>query len=398
MSRITIVVDVESTPLEQITKQLFKLIDVVKISELDPRRSVERELLLATVKRARRTARPRWSSWSTSSRARSSPSASRRSPSASRAIPTSSTILRSCSTVMASLSSSAPDGWRCPNSIASARLRAVNPTPTTERLADMAATVYYADGRRSFDHPRQEGRRHRLRLAGPRPRAEPEGVGRRRRRRPAPRVVVGGQGRGCRSHGDDDRRGRRVGRRDHAARARHRAEGDLRRAHRAAHGRRQGARLRPRLQHPLRSHPAARRLRRDHDRPEGPRPPRAPHLHRGRRRAGADRRRPGRHRGRPRDIALSYADAIGGTRAGVIETTFAEETETDLFGEQAVLCGGLTALVQAGFETLTEAGYAARDGLLRVPARGEAHRRPDVRRGHRRHAVLDLATPPSTAT
>jgi ketol-acid reductoisomerase len=61
--------------------------------------------------------------------------------------------------------------------------------------------------------------------------------------------------------------------------------------------------------------------------------------------------------GHARDLALAYADAIGGTRAGVIETTFTEETETDLFGEQAVLCGGLTALVQAGFETLTEAGY-----------------------------------------
>src|SRR5436190_16790152 len=57
-------------------------------------------------------------------------------------------------------------------------------------------------------------------------------------------------------------------------------------------------------------------------------------------------------------LALSYAKAIGGTRAGVIRTTFTEETETDLFGEQAVLCGGLTALVQAGFEVLTEAGYA----------------------------------------
>ncbi|MFH7341079.1 ketol-acid reductoisomerase [Streptomyces sp. KHY 26] len=56
-------------------------------------------------------------------------------------------------------------------------------------------------------------------------------------------------------------------------------------------------------------------------------------------------------------LALSYAKGIGGTRAGVIETTFTEETETDLFGEQAVLCGGLTGLVKAGFETLTEAGY-----------------------------------------
>ncbi|MGA0325324.1 MAG: ketol-acid reductoisomerase [Ilumatobacteraceae bacterium] len=62
--------------------------------------------------------------------------------------------------------------------------------------------------------------------------------------------------------------------------------------------------------------------------------------------------------GQAKDIALSYADAIGGARAGVIETTFTEETETDLFGEQVVLCGGLTRLVQAGFETLVEAGYA----------------------------------------
>jgi ketol-acid reductoisomerase len=58
------------------------------------------------------------------------------------------------------------------------------------------------------------------------------------------------------------------------------------------------------------------------------------------------------------EVALSYASAIGGGRSGVIETTFKEECETDLFGEQAVLCGGLTALIMAGFETLVEAGYA----------------------------------------
>jgi ketol-acid reductoisomerase len=61
--------------------------------------------------------------------------------------------------------------------------------------------------------------------------------------------------------------------------------------------------------------------------------------------------------GRARELALSYAAGIGATRAGVIETTFAEETETDLFGEQAVLCGGVSALVKAGFDTLVEAGY-----------------------------------------
>lgn len=58
-----------------------------------------------------------------------------------------------------------------------------------------------------------------------------------------------------------------------------------------------------------------------------------------------------------RDRAMAYAKGIGGTRAGVLETTFREETETDLFGEQAVLCGGLSALIKAGFETLVEAGY-----------------------------------------
>lgn len=61
--------------------------------------------------------------------------------------------------------------------------------------------------------------------------------------------------------------------------------------------------------------------------------------------------------GKARDRALSYAKGIGGTRGGVLETTFREETETDLFGEQAVLCGGLSALIKAGFETLVEAGY-----------------------------------------
>nr|MBU6203436.1 ketol-acid reductoisomerase [Acidobacteriota bacterium] len=61
--------------------------------------------------------------------------------------------------------------------------------------------------------------------------------------------------------------------------------------------------------------------------------------------------------GKAKELALSYASAVGGGRAGVIETTFPEETETDLFGEQVVLCGGLTALVQAGYETLVEAGY-----------------------------------------
>jgi ketol-acid reductoisomerase len=61
--------------------------------------------------------------------------------------------------------------------------------------------------------------------------------------------------------------------------------------------------------------------------------------------------------GNATSLALEYANAIGGTRAGVMETTFQEETETDLFGEQAVLCGGVSSLIKAGFETLVNAGY-----------------------------------------
>ena len=62
--------------------------------------------------------------------------------------------------------------------------------------------------------------------------------------------------------------------------------------------------------------------------------------------------------GKAKDLALAYAKGVGGTRAGVIETTFKDETETDLFGEQAVLCGGVSELIKAGFETLVDAGYA----------------------------------------
>ncbi len=70
--------------------------------------------------------------------------------------------------------------------------------------------------------------------------------------------------------------------------------------------------------------------------------------------------------GKARDIALAYAKGIGATRAVVLETTFSEETETDLFGEQAVLCGGITSLIKAGFETLVGAGYAPEMAYLEV--------------------------------
>ena len=120
---------------------------------------------------------------------------------------------------------------------------------------------------------------------------------------------------------------------------------------------RQDADVRARLQHPLRHDHAAGRRRRHDDRAEGARAIACASCTW---RAAARRRCSPCTRTRPgsaRALALSYGKGIGVTRAGVIETTFAEETETDLFGEQAVLCGGVSALVKAGFETLTEAGY-----------------------------------------
>ena len=92
--------------------------------------------------------------------------------------------------------------------------------------------------------------------------------------------------------------------------------------------------------------------------------------------------------GKARALALSYGKGIGVTRAGVIETTFAEETETDLFGEQVVLCGGVSALVKAGLRNADRGRLPARGRLLRVPARAEADRRPDVSRRPELHALL----------
>ena len=203
-----------------------------------------------------------------------------------------------------------------------------------------------------------QGRDHRLRLAGPRARAQPARLGRRRARRPAARSREPSRG----------RRGGRLHRRDAGAAA---AWADVimilapdtaqptlsTERDRAAPARRADADVRARLQHPLR-----------HDRAAAPtstscwsrrrapatacaRP--SPRAAACRRSSPCTRTRAAR-RTRSRS---SYAKGIGATRAGVLETTFAEETETDLFGEQAVLCGGVSALVKAGFETLVEAGY-----------------------------------------
>jgi len=91
--------------------------------------------------------------------------------------------------------------------------------------------------------------------------------------------------------------------------------------------------------------------------------------------------------GKAWDIALSYAKAIGGTRAGVIKTTFTEETETDLFGEQAVLCGGMSHLVQAGFETLTE---ARQDRSVSQGARAARHQGDRAVGAHRYGPWLEV--------
>ena len=83
--------------------------------------------------------------------------------------------------------------------------------------------------------------------------------------------------------------------------------------------------------------------------------------------------------GKAKQLALSYGKAIRATRAGVIETTFAEETETDLFGGQTVLCGGVSALLKAGLRLWSKL-LPARDRLLRISARAEAHRGPYLSR------------------
>ncbi len=141
------------------------------------------------------------------------------------------------------------------------------------------------------------------------------------------------------------------------------AGGDVPQGHRAVSAPRHDPRVCARLQHPLRLHQAAEGYRRGDDRAEGP-----GHTVRSQYLEGKGRA----------DLVAVYQDAsgkgaglragvcggIGGARAGILKTTFREETETDLFGEQAVLCGGVTALMQAGFETLVEAGYDPRNAYF----------------------------------
>ena len=101
--------------------------------------------------------------------------------------------------------------------------------------------------------------------------------------------------------------------------------------------------------------------------------------------------------GKAKELALSYARGIGCTRAGVLETTFTEETETDLFGEQAVLCGGVSELIKAGFETLTNAGYQPE--VAYFECLHELKLIVDlIYRGASAICAIPSATPPNTAT
>ena len=210
------------------------------------------------------------------------------------------------------------------------------------------------------------------------------------RRGPAPVVRVGRRRAGAGPGGAVARRGRRQGRPGDDPGAR-RAPGEaLPRGDRPGPAARQRAAVRPRLRHPLRPGAAAGRRRRA----DGA-PPRAPATWcaaptpRARARPAWSpwRRTPPAPR---MATALAYAKGIGCTRAGVIETTFAEETETDLFGEQVVLCGGLTELVRAGFDTLVEAGY--NPDLAYFECLHELKLIVDLmyEKGISRHALLDL--------
>ena len=166
------------------------------------------------------------------------------------------------------------------------------------------------------------------------------------------------QGREGRPEGRRSRRSGEGRRRRHDPAARRADRRRLQERRRAEHQAGRVARLRARLQRALRPGRAARRPRRLDGRAEGARPHRAQHLHAGRRRAAPDRRARRQVAARRATWRCRYATANGGGKAGIIETNFREETETDLFGEQAVLCGGTVELIKAGFETLVEAGYA----------------------------------------
>ena len=128
----------------------------------------------------------------------------------------------------------------------------------------------------------------------------------------------------------------------------------------------------------------------DHGRAEGSRPHGARRIPEGRRRALPDRRPPGRHAAMPMTSRSPMPRRSAAAAPASSRPTSARNARPTCSASRSVLCGGLVELIRAGFETLVEAGYAPGDGLFRVPARGEADRRPDLRGRHRQHELLDL--------
>ncbi len=386
ISRMTIVVNVEELPLEQVTKQLNKLVNVIKIVELDPAASVQRELLLVKVRADVDTAlagardRPAVPGQGRRRRPRRGDHRGHRRP------PTSSRRCCGCSSRSAirELVQSG-HGRHRPRAALDHRARRALDRPHRLTADPPARRLTSAPGSITADQPADL--HPRPRRTNPWPRCSTTTTPTCRSSRASKVAVIGYGSQGhahalsLRDSGVDVRVGLPEGSKSRAKAeaeglrvvtpAEAAAEADVIMILAPDHvqrqlyaeaiepqpGRRRRAVLRPRLQHPLRLHQAAGRRRR-----RAWSPPRAPATWCAASSSTAaaspcsspsSRTRPATP-GRSRS---SYAKAIGGLRAGGIKTTFTEETETDLFGEQAVLCGGASQLVQYGFETLIEAGY-----------------------------------------
>ena len=255
----------------------------------------------------------------------------------------------------------------------------------------MPAKIYYDNDADLGLLQGQDGRHHRLRQPGPRPRAEPEGHRLRRRHRPATRARRAGPGReGTASRSCSVAEAAKAGDVIKILLP-DEAQGDVYEEEIKPNLKPgQDADVRARLQHPLRPDRAADRRGRDPDRAQGTRPPGA--------RASSPRaaacprssRCTRTRRARPRRSRWPTPRASAAPAAGVIETTFKEETETDLFGEQAVLCGGVSRAGQGRLRNAGRSRLPARDGLLRVHARAEADRRPVLPGRPQLHALQRL--------
>ena len=355
VSRITLRVDCEVHSVEQIEKQMHKLVNVLRVTELLPGESVERELALLKVA-APPSARAELMALGEVFKARIAD------------LGPDSIVFELTGTpeeVDSFEELVRPHGapgarpyrpYRAqPRTAARPRPRtsAAGARLTPRKEPDRMATIHrdgdldLLDGKVAVVGFGSQGHAHALNL-------HDSGVDVRVGLRDG-QLVPGGRG-GGRSRGRH-RPDAVAGRADRrAARAGSRAEGRMGVGGRAEPraGRRRA--LRARAEHPLRPDRAARRPRRDHGRAEGAGPSRPRALRVGRRHAGLVAVQQDAS-GRALELALAYGVGIGCGRVGLLETTFAEETESDLFGEQAVLCGGVPALVQAGFDTLVEAGY-----------------------------------------